>query len=657
MMDADLEVGRKTPMGATLVDGGAVFRVWAPAARDVHVVTAAHATADWSHWIPEENARLQPLGDGTWAGFVAGVTDGDPYLFWLRGPEGGSEGFKRDPFARELGTHPAFPDCPCLIRAAHDYPWHDAGWRPPAFRDLMIYQLHVGVFWGADPEVPHYGKFLDVAARLPYLRDLGVNAVQLLPIQEYDGDFGLGYAGLDYFSPEMVYQVEDQAELAQHLGVVNALLAERHQAPLTLRDLVSGPNQLKCLIDLCHLNGMAVIVDLVFNHAGGGFGDRSLYYFDRQPGGDDNRSLYFTDKGWAGGKVFAYWQDPVRQFLIDNARFFLEDYHADGIRYDEVTVMHHHGGDRFCRDLTGTLRFLKPEAIQIAEYWDWDRAYPVTAAPDGLGFDAALGDRLRDALRSTIAEASQGRDAPVHLDRLKEALLPPPGFPAAWTVVQCLENHDVVRWDYDKNEPRAPRVPALADPSAPRSWYGRSRSRVATTLLMTAPGIPMLFMGQEILEDKPWHDDVRFWSRFLVWWDGVEQDSAMSDFLRFTQDLVRLRRDYPALRGEGVRIPQVHEQDRVIVMHRWVEGEGRDVVVVASLNEHTLDHYPVELPWPGRWHEVFNSDFYDPFPNPDAVGNVGGVWADSVGGHVYPQRARMRIPANGAIVLARQRSG
>lgn len=133
--------------------------------------------------------------------------------------------------------------------------------------------------------------------------------------------------------------------------------------------------------------------------------------------------------------MFAYWNDGVRQFLIDNARFFLEEYRTDGIRYDEVTVMHHHGGDRFCRDLAATLRYLKPAAIQIAEYWDWDRAFPVTSVPSGLGFDAALGYRLRDALRGALAEASTGAEAHVHLDRVAEALLPPPGFPAAWRVV------------------------------------------------------------------------------------------------------------------------------------------------------------------------------------------------------------------------------
>jgi 1,4-alpha-glucan branching enzyme len=92
----------------------------------------------------------------------------------------------------------------------------------------------------------------------------------------------------------------------------------------------------------------------------------------------------------------------------------------------------------------------------------------------------------------------------------------------------------------------------------------------------------------------------------------------------------------------------------VIVMHRWVEGEGRDVVVTASLNETTLDGYPVELPAGGYWHEVFNTDLYDHFPNPWVVGNAGGIWADGPAGRTYPHTARIRIPANGALVFARE---
>jgi 1,4-alpha-glucan branching enzyme len=100
-------------------------------------------------------------------------------------------------------------------------------------------------------------------------------------------------------------------------------------------------------------------------------------------------------------------------------------------------------------------------------------------------------------------------------------------------------------------------------------------------------------------------------------------------------------------------VPQVHERDRVLVLHRWVEGEGRNVVLVASLNEAVLDGYPVELPWPGRWLELFNSDLYDHFPNPWVVGNAGAILADGPAGRTYPHTARVRIPAIGALAFAR----
>jgi 1,4-alpha-glucan branching enzyme len=651
-------VDHNTPMGATLAHGGATFRTWAPCASDVYVVTDDLPASSAPGWTPKAADRLHQLGDQTWAGFVPSLADGAEYLFWIRGQE--DAGFKRDPYARELGTRPRFPDCPCLVRDPGTYPWHDRGWRPPDFRDLIIYELHVGTWWAVDDhgnDRRRAGvKFVDLLERIAYLRDLGVNAIELLPVQEFPSEFSMGYNGVDYFSPEMDFQLETRQELGRYVTTANALLtADGTPRPaLQVDDLLPGPNQLKCLIDLCHLHGIAVLFDVVYNHAGGGFGERSLWFYDRQHRTDPNRSLYFTDRGWAGGNVFAYWQAPVRQFLIDNARFLLQEYHLDGFRYDEVSVASNHGGDQFCRDLTSTVRTERPEAIQIAEYWNWDRARAVTRPPAGLGFDAAWSDRLRDALRAAVRQASGGADAYVDLDRVREALYTPNAFPSAWTAVNFIEDHDTVRWDYEAGAPKDLRIPALADFNNRRSWFAASRSRVATTLLLTAPGIPMLFMGQEILEDKPWHDDVANWSRFLIWWDGLGSDQVVQDFRRFVRDLVWLRRGRPALRGEGIRVPQVHNVDRVLVVHRWVEGGGRDVVVVASLNESTLTNYSVDLPFPGRWYEVFNSDYYDHFPNAWVAGNGGHVQADERGRHLYPYAAHVRIPANGALVLARE---
>jgi 1,4-alpha-glucan branching enzyme len=432
---------------------------------------------------------------------------------------------------------------------------------------------------------PRRGRFLDLLGRLDHLRELGVNAIQPLPIQEFPSEFSKGYNGTDYFSPETDYQVTDAGELAAYLDTANALLARHGRGPLALDDVRTGPNQLKLVVDLCHLEGIAVILDVVYNHAGGGFDDASLYFFDRQHRGDlpddDYRDhVYFSPWGWAGGVVFDFRDPGVRRFLIDNARFLLDEFRVDGFRYDEVSVCANHQGWAFCQELADAVRRHRPEAIQIAEYWnDW-RWQAVVPPPHGMGFDAAPSDVLRRAVRGALAQAAWG--ARVDMGAVAGALHPPHGFPDAWRAVQSVEDHDVV---YAGREAR---VAALADHGNARSWAARSRSRVATGLVLTAPGIPMLFMGQEVLEDKNWSDNPQWAPETLVWWEGVETDRAMRDHLRFTRDLAALRHRLPALRGEPLRVLHVHDDDRVIAVHRWLEGTGRDVLVVASLNDATF---------------------------------------------------------------------
>jgi 1,4-alpha-glucan branching enzyme len=649
-------VDHATPMGGNLVVGGATFRTWAPRAHAVYLVEQSQLPAvSQAHWQPSENNRLEALGDETWGGFLAGAEDGYRYMFWVDGA--GGSGPKRDSYARELTVDPTFPNSSCILRSAFGYPWHDADWRPPDFRDLIIYQLHVGTWWavdaaGNDLRAARGGWFLDVATRLPYLRSLGINAVQLLPIQEFATQHSAGYNGVDYFSPEMLYEGSTDADLMRYLAAVNGLLGSFGQPGLSIDVLRSGSNQLKCLIDLAHLHGIAIIFDLVYNHAGGDFGDRSLWFYDRFTNGNKNNSLYFTDQDWAGGQVFAFRDAGVRQFLIDNAAFFFNEYRIDGIRYDEVRVISNNqpDGRTLCRDITSTLRFIRPSAIQIAEYWEWDRALPVTPAPVGLGFDAALGDGLRDAVRALLGQAAGGENAALDLDPTARGFYPPAGYGATWQVVQCIENHDKAYFGHAD----AARIAMLADPLDRRSWYARSRSRVAAALLFTAPGIATLFMGQEILEDKLWNDDEQDHPGHLIWWDGLNRDPVMADYLRFMHDLVALRRNQPALRAEGVRVSRVNSFDRVIVVHRWVAdgSAGRDVVLVASLDEHAKFGYGIGLPFGGRWRELFNSDYYDGFPNPAPIGNGG--WVDASGpvldGFAYS--ATITIPANGAIFLA-----
>jgi 1,4-alpha-glucan branching enzyme len=213
--------------------------------------------------------------------------------------------------------------------------------------------------------------------------------------------------------------------------------------------------------------------------------------------------------------------------------------------------------------------------------------------------------------------------------------------------VQYVENHDLTYVGHDG----AARVPMLADASDRRSWYARSRSRLVTSLLLTAPGIPSLFMGEEFLEDKQWSDNPH--APNLIFWDGLATgEKSMLDFLRFTQDLIKLRRRHAALRGESVRVFHTHNANRVIAFHRWIEGEGRDVVVVGTLREETWRGYKIGFPRAGRWREVFNSDVYDNWVNPAAAGNGGAVEAVSVPMHGFVASADIVIPANGVIVFA-----
>ena len=218
-------------------------------------------------------------------------------------------------------------------------------------------------------------------------------------------------------------------------------------------------NQLKTFIDLCHLYGIAVIADVVYNHAGGPFDKQSIYFFDRQPAGDNNDSLYFLREGHAGGLVFAFWKKEVRQFLIDNGTMLLEEYHLDGLRYDQVTVIDEHGGWFFCQDLAETSRYVKSSAVQIAEYWGSERRKGVAGRPDGMGFDVGYSDTLRNNLGGAIEESTGGSSAHVNLDRVRDALRMTYKDPGRWTVFQCIENHDLLDVATATGSLASPRLP------------------------------------------------------------------------------------------------------------------------------------------------------------------------------------------------------
>ncbi len=406
----------ETPMGATLSADGASFRVWAPNAHEVHLL------GDCTAWSPTPGTRLQRTDGGHWWGFVRGARDRQAYKFWVVGDSGG--GWKRDPYARELD----WASGNCILRRS-DFPWHETGFVTPRFENFLIYQLHVGVYF--TPRWPNGGgTFLDLAQRLPYLADFGVTAIQLLPIQEFPSTFSLGYNGLDYFSPESDFAVSD-AEVAAYAASANALLAVKGLAPYAEEDLKGEMNQLKALVDLAHAYGIAVIFDVVYNHAGGDFGEQSLYFFDRQHGQLPpvryENSLYFGLHEHAGGRVFDFAKPEVRDFLIRNACFLLQEYRIDGLRYDQVSVIDRDGqphGWRFCQDLTSSVRYCRPAALQLAEYWNLNPWVVREVGEGGAGFDTTLSNSLRIAVRDVLQGASVPGAEALPMRQLANSLWP-----------------------------------------------------------------------------------------------------------------------------------------------------------------------------------------------------------------------------------------
>jgi 1,4-alpha-glucan branching enzyme len=354
-MLAQDHIDSTTPTGATLVPGGATFRVWAPRASAIYLNGSFGGVV----YDQQTDARLLASdGTGYWTGFQANAVDGDTYRFWVVGA--GGSGYKRDPYARELSPT-GFPNCFSILRAAGAYPWHDAAFRTPDFSDMVVYQLHIGTYAISRPGIA--SNFLDVAGKVPYIAASGVNVLQPLPVDEQEANPSMGYGGADLFSPDFPY-VATSVDLPAYLATINSILAAKELAPLALANIASGPGQLKALVDLCHIHGIAVVFDVVYNHAGGfsvgrQLDDNCIYYFDRAKDvGDNNDSLYFTnqDRG-TGGLAFALWNADVGRFLQDNAAHYVTEYHADGFRYDEISILlstSQATGWAFCRTLTSS---------------------------------------------------------------------------------------------------------------------------------------------------------------------------------------------------------------------------------------------------------------------------------------------------------------
>jgi 1,4-alpha-glucan branching enzyme len=617
-------------------DGGVSFKVWAPNCSKVYAV------GNFNSWEKDQSSLMKKDNEGNWTGYNTRAKPGDTYMFYVEGP--GYQKLMRDPYARELTLSPALPDCYCIIKDPKSYKWRCNSFTLQKKSDLIFYQLHVGCFWGPN-RTGRVAKFLDIIDRIDHLVFLGVNVVQLLPIFEFRTPNSMGYNGVDFFSPEMDYEVP-HGELATYINKINSIFSKSGLSQITTDEALGSYNQFKILTDLLHLHKIAVVLDVVYNHAGSEVDDNSMFKLDKVAP-DRHKSLYFCDKDHCG-PVFDFSIKQVRQLLIDNALYLLGELRVDGLRFDQVSVIDHDGspdGWSFCQELTNSVLKRFPGALLNAEYWDVNTWVVKSTHEGGAGFNATQHNALRNSVRAAVKKASYGMASYINMDWIACALHHQ-GF-LSDQVVTAICNHDIVY--AGEGMDRDERIPKLGDGNDGWSVFASGRARVAHGILLTSPGIPMLFMGQEMLETKKWHDSRQ--EQYLIWWDGLDNGvKKVSDFTRFVRELIALRKALRVLREGSIHTYHVHNDNRILGFRRGMENE-REIVVVASFNDNVFDRYEMGFPQSGGWREIFNSDAYENFVNPSCKGNYGYIVAQGPSMHSMPVSATITIPANSILVF------
>ena len=545
-------VERWDGMGAIVGDGGVAFRVWAPHASAVSVF------GDFDEWRNDAHP-LEDEGNGYWYTLVPEAAPGQEYQFWITN---GENSFARiDPYAREVTNSVGNG----VIRDHAGYDWEGDSAHCPPHNTLVIYEMHVGSFNQGDAEV---GRFDDVVARLDYLKELGVNAIQVMPITEFAGDRSWGYNPAHIFAVESAY---------------------------------GGPDGYKNLIKEAHRRGIAVIQDVVYNHFGPS--DLDLWQFDGWSDNDKGGIYFYNDDRsstpWGDTRP-DYGREEVRRFIRDNALMWLRDYHVDGLRLDMTPYMYRSDGGEIkegwtlMRWLTDSIRDEFPGRITIAE--DLHGHDTITSvAPEGAGFHAQWDAEFVHPIRAALTVADdQQRSVPAVAAAVAHS------YGGAFQRVIYTESHDEVA------NGKA-RVPQEIEPQNATGWPAQKRSTVGAALVMTAPGIPMIFQGQESLEGGWFRDDVP-----LDW----KRTSDFRGIINLYCDLITLRQDRwghsRGLQGQGLNVFHANDDDNLLAFQRWDEhGPGDDVVVVINLSNETYTDYRIGMPAPGLWRLRFNSDSTD----------------------------------------------
>ncbi len=550
---------------------------------------------------------------GTDQSFIKPPAAGDRYLFILNEGDGPDQ-MRQDPAARrvensDLGSK-------SLVTVSQEYRWQDAGWKPPEWNRHVIYQLHPLRF--TDRNVDGQGRKLSPLRQVmeeldndghnDYLNQLGITAVQLLPVNEFPGDFSWGY------NPSFFYAVESS---------------------------YGAPDDLKALVDTAHRNGISVILDLVFNH--GGVGDNVLWQIAQE---NTHQGTYYDgDTQW--GALVNFDNDVARHFFVQNVLYLAREYHIDGFRFDATRPIHNPfdgnirvggsgGGWNFLREIRSRTKSVHPGLLLIAEelpntWWLTTERVDTDWGGDRHGpFDSQWADPFHDHFKSALTGS--------HLDHLREVFT---SFGDTWQDgLIYSESHDEVGNTDDRIARRA------------RDGKGWEMGQIAAAGTVLGQGIPMIFMGQEAGEWMQFGQDDGKLQEYNpgtggTWWDdrlplsSYETNAGQNKVRQWFRRMAQVRVSDPeSFAWKSIQITHLHNDNGVVA---FIRDDGKYLVVL-NFRGNSWKHYRVGVT--GRYREIANTSW--------PQFNLGGYPLRTRGGDRSFSIQDVPVPAYGAVVLRRE---
>ena len=574
---------------ATSIDGiaGVRFAVWAPNARNVSLV------GEFNGW----DGRCHPMipQDEIWVLFVPGLAAGDRYKFEVHGADG-SVVLKADPWARAQEFRPATAS---RVAAPSSYVWRDQAWtearrkRDWRVSPMSVYEVQLGS-WRRWPDQGWYG-YRELAHQLvDYVGELGFTHIELMPITEYPFDGSWGYQPLGLYAPTSRF---------------------------------GSPEDFRYFVDHCHDNGIGVLMDWVPAHFPKDA--HGLARFDGTPLFEHPDPRRAEHPDW-GTLVYDYGRTQVRNFLLANALYWIEEFHIDGLRVDAVSSMiqldysrkagewtpNEHGGNEhleaidFLRELNTVVHGRFPGVVVIAEE---ATAWPQVSRPVELG---GLGFSMKWNMGWMHDTLDYFEQEPVHRKAHHDKLTF--GITYAWdeNFVLPLSHDEVVHG----KSPLLYKMPG-------DEWQQFANLRALLAYQWTYPGKKLLFMGGEFGVTLEWNEE-----RELDW--NLLRFPGHAGVQRLLSDLNRLYRASPPLWRDdfspsGFEWVDCNDRDRSIINFlRHDHGHGRSLLIVCNFTPVPREGYRIGVPVAGRWRERINSD--SSMYGGSNLGNVGEVETEAV---------------------------